>query len=77
MKLKIKPFIKLMQRFKTTIKILAFELDITPKEFCEILKGGEFDYEQSKTIIAMFGAAEMLTVIDWEGTHAADCLQAV
>ncbi len=70
MKVHRKLFISLMKKSNVGFRFIAKELGLTVYELARMLAvNEEFDYAQSATLMAMFGAEEMLPVIDWEGIN--------
>lgn len=70
MKVHKKLFIQMMKKSNVGFRFIAKELGITVCELARMLAvGEEFDYTQSERLMAMFGAEEMLSVIDWEGIN--------
>lgn len=69
MKLK-RRFLFLMRESKVTPTWLAKELGLSLIGLARVVNGkDELDEEQSKQLMAMFGAEEMSSVIDWEGMN--------
>ncbi len=63
-------FISMMKKSNVGFRFIAKELGLTVYELARMLAvNEEFDYAQSATLMAMFGAEEMLPVIDWEGIN--------
>lgn len=63
-------FISMMKKSNVGFRFIAKELGLTVYELARMLAvNEEFDYAQSATLMAMFGAEEMLSVIDWEGIN--------
>ena len=63
-------FISMMKKSNVGFRFIAKELGLTVYELARMLAvDEEFDYAQSATLMAMFGAEEMLPVIDWEGIN--------
>lgn len=49
---------------------LARKLNLTYEELLHAVNGKvELDLEQAKILLAMFGAEELASVIDWEGMN--------
>ncbi len=70
MKVHRKKFISMMKKPNVGFRFIAKELGLTPYELARMLTvGDEFDYAQSERLMQMFGAEEMLSVIDWEGIN--------
>ena len=63
-------FISMMKKSNVGFRFIAKELGLTVYELARMLAvNEEFDYAQSERLMAMFGAEEMLSVIDWEGIN--------
>ena len=63
-------FISMMKKSNVGFRFIAKELGLMVYELARMLAvNEEFDYAQSATLMAMFGAEEMLPVIDWEGIN--------
>ena len=63
-------FISMMKKSNVGFRFIAKELGLTAYELARMLTvGEEFDDAQSERLMQMFGAEEMLTVIDWEGIN--------
>ena len=70
MKVHRKLFISMRKKSNVGFRFIARELGLTVYELARMLTvGEEFDYAQSERLMQMFGAEEMLTVIDWEGIN--------
>ncbi len=70
MKIHTSKFVRLLKRTRTSLLTLAAELGISDTALIRMLKRrAAFDYAQSKRILEIFGADEMLSVIDWEGMN--------
>lgn len=70
MKLNTKKFIAMLDEASLPIWYLACEIGMTVAQLKIYLsRGRRFDYDQTKTMLNMFGAEEMAKVIDWEGMH--------
>lgn len=71
MKVHRKLFIMMMKKSNVGFRFIAKELGLTAYELARMLAVGEaFDYSQSAVLMQMFGAEDMLPVIDWEGINA-------
>lgn len=69
MKIK-KTFLRLLSEKNITIALLAKKLGIHPYIIVLALNGYiNFDYEETKELISIFGADEIAKVVDWEGMN--------
>lgn len=65
-----KKFLLLMRKNSVSMLWIAKELEIGILDLIESLNGNyALDYEQSRQLVAMFGAEAMARVIDWEGMN--------
>lgn len=70
MKVIAKRFMQMAQANGATLAFIAKELGMTVERLKRQLINGEpFGYEESKTLMAMFGASAMMPVIDWRGVN--------
>ena len=70
MKVIAKRFVQMALANGATLKTIANELGMTVAQLKEqLIKKEPFTYEESVVLMAMFGAAEMVRVIDWRGVN--------
>lgn len=70
MKIRVNKFVRLLRRLRISLWTISVEMGICELELIRMLNGHRpFDYKQSKRILEIFGADEMVAVIDWEGMN--------
>lgn len=66
-----KKFLRMARENGVTLEFIANELGMTLEKLKRMLiKNEPFTYTESKTLMSMFGADEMMKVIDWRITNA-------
>lgn len=75
MKVKAKRFARMVRQNGVSLLFVARELGLSLQQLiARLLSGDEFDYAESKELMAMFGADEMAKVIDWEAINACNAI---